>query len=72
MTSDPMRILWADDEVGFFQPHVMFLSKHGYQVTSVSKGDDAVALVKNKDFDLKSLGADGEEGGEGENQDIER
>ena len=28
--------------------------------------------VKNKDFDLKSLGADGEEGGEGENQDIER
>ncbi len=28
--------------------------------------------VKNKDFDLKSLGADGEEGGEGENQDVER
>jgi general secretion pathway protein G len=28
--------------------------------------------VKNKDFDLKSLGADGEEGGEGDNADIER
>jgi len=28
--------------------------------------------VKNKDFDLKSLGADGEEGGEEENTDIER
>ena len=28
--------------------------------------------VKNKDFDLKSLGSDGEEGGEGENADIER
>jgi general secretion pathway protein G len=28
--------------------------------------------AKNKDFDLKSLGADGEEGGEGENADIER
>jgi general secretion pathway protein G len=28
--------------------------------------------VKNKDFDLKSLGADGEEGGEGESADIER
>lgn len=28
--------------------------------------------VKNKDFDLKSLGGDGEEGGEGENADIER
>jgi general secretion pathway protein G len=28
--------------------------------------------IKNKDFDLKSLGADGEEGGEGENQDVER
>jgi general secretion pathway protein G len=28
--------------------------------------------VKNKDFDLRSLGADGEEGGEGENEDVER
>ncbi len=28
--------------------------------------------TKNKDFDLKSLGADGEEGGEEENADIER
>ncbi len=28
--------------------------------------------VKNKDFDLKSLGADGEDGGEGESADIER
>ncbi len=28
--------------------------------------------VKNRDFDLKSLGADGEEGGEGENVDVER
>jgi len=28
--------------------------------------------IKNKDFDLKSLGGDGEEGGEGENADVER
>jgi len=28
--------------------------------------------MKNKDFDLKSLGADGEEGGAGENADVER
>jgi general secretion pathway protein G len=28
--------------------------------------------IKNRDFDLKSMGADGEEGGEGENADIER
>jgi general secretion pathway protein G len=28
--------------------------------------------IKNKDFDLKSLGGDGEEGGEEENADIER
>ena len=28
--------------------------------------------IKNKDFDLKALGADGEEGGEGENADVER
>jgi len=28
--------------------------------------------IKNRDFDLRSLGADGEESGEGENADIER
>jgi general secretion pathway protein G len=28
--------------------------------------------AKNRDYDLKSLGADGEEGGEGDNQDVER
>jgi general secretion pathway protein G len=28
--------------------------------------------MKNKDFDLKALGADGEEGGEGDNADVER
>jgi general secretion pathway protein G len=28
--------------------------------------------LKHKDFDLRSLGADGEEGGEGENEDVER
>ena len=28
--------------------------------------------IQNKDFDLKSLGGDGEEGGEGENADVER
>jgi general secretion pathway protein G len=46
-----------------------------YQVPPDPWGRPYVYLspgMKNRDFDLKSLGADGEEGGEGENADVER
>ncbi len=53
-------------EGGYLEKSTIPLDPWGRPYVYLSPG------IKNKDFDLKSLGADGEEGGEGENQDIER
>jgi len=53
-------------EGGYLEKAKIPLDPWGRPYVYVSPG------IKNKDFDLKSLGADGEEGGEGDNADIER
>ncbi|MCK5328633.1 MAG: response regulator [Candidatus Latescibacteria bacterium] len=45
-------ILWIDDEIDLLQSHIIFLSERGYRVTPVSNGDDAVALVRKRSFDI--------------------
>ena len=49
------KILWADDEIEMLQAHVLFLKGKGYEVTTVTNGDDAVYEVKNNDYDLVLL-----------------
>jgi CheY-like chemotaxis protein len=46
------KILWADDEIDYLRPHVLFLSDKGYDVTTVSNGADAIELSKSQNFDL--------------------
>lgn len=46
------RILWADDEIDFLRPHILFLESKGYEVESVSNGADAVQKVREKSFDV--------------------
>lgn len=46
------KILWIDDEIELLRPHIILLEKRGYEVSTASNGDDAVALVKEKNFDL--------------------
>ncbi|MCM1483843.1 MAG: PglZ domain-containing protein [Muribaculaceae bacterium] len=46
------NILWADDEIDLLKPHIMFLQKKGYDVTTVNNGADALSLVAERDFDL--------------------
>ena len=53
-------------EGGYLEKPQVPLDPWGRQYVYLSPG------MKNRDFDLKSLGADGEEGGEGENADVER
>lgn len=50
-----LKILWADDEIDLLRPHIIFLEQKGYDVVSVSNGDDAVEYVRNDDFDLVLL-----------------
>jgi CheY-like chemotaxis protein len=49
------KILWADDEIDLLQPHVMFLEERGYEVTAVTNGEDALAQILQKDFDVVLL-----------------
>ncbi|MBR4119053.1 MAG: bifunctional response regulator/alkaline phosphatase family protein [Bacteroidales bacterium] len=45
-------ILWADDEIDILKPHIYFLEQKGYEVTTVTNGQDAIEMSDNKEFDL--------------------
>ncbi len=49
------RILWADDEIDYLRPHILFLSEKGYEVTTVTNGEDAVQLSCKHAFDIVFL-----------------
>ena len=49
------RILWADDEIDFLKPHVLFLETKGYAVETVTNGADAVDKVKGERYDVVFL-----------------
>lgn len=46
------NILWTDDEIDLLKPHILFLEKKGYHVTTASNGRDALDLVASTPFDL--------------------
>ena len=50
-----IHILWADDEIEFLRPHILFLEERGYRVKSVNNGNDAVEAFQNEPFDLVFL-----------------
>ncbi len=45
-------ILWADDEIDLLKPHILFLTKKGYDITPVNSGADALDQIKETPFDL--------------------
>ncbi len=55
MTSNGKRLLWVDDEIEFLRAHIMFMEEHGYEVEKATNGDDAVAMIKSKAYDLVLL-----------------
>ena len=46
------RLLWVDDEIDLLRPHILFLEKKDYQVTTASNGPDAIDLCREGRFDL--------------------
>lgn len=52
---DQKKILWVDDEIELLRPHVLFLEKKGYSVTTLTNAEDAIELVKHEDFDILLL-----------------
>ena len=49
------RILWVDDEVDLLRPHCLILQQRGYQVDAIANGDDALALLRERSYDLVLL-----------------
>ncbi|MFM2208308.1 MAG: hypothetical protein RL213_2283 [Bacteroidota bacterium] len=52
---DRISILWADDEVDLLRPHQLFLQEKGYEVVTVSNGEDALDLAAKRHFDIVFL-----------------
>jgi CheY-like chemotaxis protein len=50
--SQQFHILWADDEIDLLKPHLLFLTKKGYEVTTANNGRDALDLAEHQRFDL--------------------
>src|SRR5262245_5597395 len=49
------RILWVDDEVESFEPHLLFLRQRGYHVDTTTNGDDALEIAREQRYDLVLL-----------------
>ena len=50
-----INILWVDDEIDLLKPHILFLEKKNYLVTTSTNGQDAIDLFKNNSFDIVFL-----------------
>jgi CheY-like chemotaxis protein len=50
-----IEILWVDDEIDLLKPHILFLEKKNYNVTTCTNGTDAIDLVEEKNFDMVFL-----------------
>lgn len=46
------KILWVDDEIELLKSHVIFLTEKGYNVETVTNGEDAINEVQNNKYDL--------------------
>ena len=45
------RILWVDDNIEELGSHLRYLGEKGYEVEGVTNGLDALAVLREKDFD---------------------
>ena len=52
---DKIKILWVDDEIDLLKPHIIFLEKKNYAVTTCNNGRDAIDIYENEPFDIVFL-----------------
>ncbi|WP_339920084.1 bifunctional response regulator/alkaline phosphatase family protein [uncultured Flavobacterium sp.] len=52
---DKIKILWVDDEIDYLKPHILFLEKKNYSVTTCNNGRDAIDIYENENFDIVFL-----------------
>ncbi len=52
---DKIKILWVDDEIDLLKPHILFLEKKNYSVTTCNNGRDAIDIFDENNFDIVFL-----------------
>jgi len=50
-----INILWVDDEIDLLKPHILFLEKKNYIVTTCQSGTEALEILDDKNFDIVFL-----------------
>ncbi len=50
-----MKILWVDDEIDLLKPHMLFLEKKNYEVTTCNNGAEAVETIDEESYDIVFL-----------------
>ena len=55
MEAQKRKVLWADDEIDLLRSHDIFLNEKGFEVTPVSNGEDAIAMIQQQSFDIVLL-----------------
>jgi len=53
--TNPISILWADDEIDLLKPQIIFLENKGFNIISVTNGQDAIDRCKNNNVDIVFL-----------------
>ncbi|AUC76634.1 response regulator [Olleya sp. Bg11-27] len=50
-----INILWVDDEIDLLKPHILFLEKKNYNVTTCNSGTEALEILDDNTFDIVFL-----------------
>lgn len=50
-----INILWVDDEIDLLKPHILFLEKKDYKVTTCNSGTEAIEIIDDTNFDIVFL-----------------
>lgn len=50
-----IKILWVDDEIDLLKPHILFLEKKNYKVTTCKSGTEAIDILDEENFDIVFL-----------------
>lgn len=52
MEKQKNKILWVDDEIELLHSNILFLNEKGYAVDEATNGEDAISMVRHKDYDM--------------------
>jgi len=50
-----IKVLWVDDEIDLLKPHILFLEKKNYKVTTAQSGTEALEEIRKQNFDIVFL-----------------